>query len=242
VNARTHLSISAISYDLDEQGITVVNDRLNRASGDRRLELDSQAPVNVLRLRGVITHVINHRSDTMLFLDRLTNPREGNLATQLPSLWASMEMDAADLDQAARGFFMTTVAGRIATAQGAVSAATEPLCHFCAYMQSEAVPGFELSANETHNGDARRYLANIQVCNERCLFTTTGGYLDLGPRSTQVGDVVCVLFGGTVPFVLRRSGDDFRLHGEAYVYGVMNGEVIDQLDAGNITAEWITLV
>jgi hypothetical protein len=57
-----------------------------------------------------------------------------------------------------------------------------------------------------------------------------------------VGDVVCVLFGGTVPFVLRRSGDDFRLHGEAYVYGVMNGEVIDQLDAGNITAEWITLV
>jgi hypothetical protein len=47
------------------------------------------------------------------------------------------------------------------------------------------------------------------------------------------GDVVVVLFGGKVPFVLRRvyearDGEQWRLVGECYVDGVMFGEVLDR--------------
>jgi hypothetical protein len=49
------------------------------------------------------------------------------------------------------------------------------------------------------------------------------------------GDVVVVLFGGKVPFVLRRvyearDGEQWRLVGECYVDGVMFGEVLDRRD------------
>ncbi len=44
----------------------------------------------------------------------------------------------------------------------------------------------------------------------------------------KAGDVVCLLRGGDVPFVLRRlsSGNGcYQLIGEAYVHGIMQGEI-----------------
>jgi heterokaryon incompatibility protein (HET) len=61
----------------------------------------------------------------------------------------------------------------------------------------------------------------------RAFLETKSGYMGLGPRSAEKGDVVCVLGGGIVPFLLRRVGEDtFRLVGESYIYGIMNGEVV----------------
>ncbi|KAK5991534.1 hypothetical protein PT974_09818 [Cladobotryum mycophilum] len=53
----------------------------------------------------------------------------------------------------------------------------------------------------------------------------------LGPRDSEVGDKVCVLFGCTVPVILRpvKSEADnsmYQLVGEAYVHGVMDGEAV----------------
>ncbi|KAL2125554.1 hypothetical protein VTJ04DRAFT_1919 [Mycothermus thermophilus] len=62
----------------------------------------------------------------------------------------------------------------------------------------------------------------------RC-FLTHEGFVGLGPRGMKVGDVVVVLKGASVPVVLRHSGQKgqqevFRYVGEAYCYGVMDGE------------------
>jgi hypothetical protein len=51
------------------------------------------------------------------------------------------------------------------------------------------------------------------------------------PRNGQVGDQVCILYGCSVPVVLRElpSSDDetcWQLIGDAYVYGVMDGEAV----------------
>jgi hypothetical protein len=61
---------------------------------------------------------------------------------------------------------------------------------------------------------------------DRRLFTTETGYLGLGPVSLQKGDQVWLCKGGRVPLVLRPVGSScFKLIGETYVHGVMNGEV-----------------
>jgi hypothetical protein len=49
----------------------------------------------------------------------------------------------------------------------------------------------------------------------------------LGPRDVVPGDVVCVLHGGIVPFILRpRGGNTHSLVGECYVHVLMDREVM----------------
>ena len=60
---------------------------------------------------------------------------------------------------------------------------------------------------------------------------TRKGYLGFVPRTTRVGDEVCVFLGGYIPFVVRRreGRDEFELVGECYVHDIMGGEVM-QMD------------
>jgi hypothetical protein len=52
--------------------------------------------------------------------------------------------------------------------------------------------------------------------------------LGTGPEGLCVGDIVCVLFGGDVPFILRPSAQgNYQLIGECYVSGIMRGEALD---------------
>lgn len=66
------------------------------------------------------------------------------------------------------------------------------------------------------------------TCKNRALFVTKLGYIGLGPWNAEVGDSVCVLYGGATPFLLRKAidSDTFTLVGECYVYGIMNGEAL----------------
>jgi hypothetical protein len=77
------------------------------------------------------------------------------------------------------------------------------------------------------NGDlysvAFHYIAGL-----RRFFVTHKGYMGLGPRSMQPGDEVFIFSGADVPFVLRKSVlEEHRLVGEAYVHGIMDGEVLN---------------
>jgi hypothetical protein len=61
----------------------------------------------------------------------------------------------------------------------------------------------------------------------RSLFITVDGRICLGPRSVRVGDVVAVFLGCATPPVLRPNGlGQFKLIGEAYCYGLMQGEAL----------------
>ncbi|KAK7949236.1 uncharacterized protein PG986_010122 [Apiospora aurea] len=68
----------------------------------------------------------------------------------------------------------------------------------------------------------------------RCLYRTRRGYLGTGPAAVQRGDVVCVFMGGAVPFILRprQKGDGYTLIGDAYVHGIMDGELVRDWEDG----------
>jgi hypothetical protein len=72
-----------------------------------------------------------------------------------------------------------------------------------------------------------RYLMQEVVdCTEgRNPFLTSSGYLGLGPSGLKPNDLVVVFLGVETPFVLRASGEgQYKLLGEAYVHGIMDGE------------------
>ncbi|KAI4688087.1 uncharacterized protein J4E84_005015 [Alternaria hordeiaustralica] len=65
-----------------------------------------------------------------------------------------------------------------------------------------------------------------QVCYERFVYTTEGGYLGVGSSTVEPGDKVVVLLGCKVPVVLRPlEKGGYQLIGETYLDGAMYGEM-----------------
>lgn len=63
----------------------------------------------------------------------------------------------------------------------------------------------------------------------RNVCATAGGRMGLVSCETLPDDIVCVFLGGEVPFILRPTGDGlFKLVGECYIHGIMDGEVLSQ--------------
>ncbi|KAJ8127535.1 hypothetical protein O1611_g6102 [Lasiodiplodia mahajangana] len=57
------------------------------------------------------------------------------------------------------------------------------------------------------------------------------GYIGIGPRETQVGDKIVLIQGSRVPMVVRQVLESYRIVGECYVHGIMNGEAFDESKA-----------
>ena len=65
----------------------------------------------------------------------------------------------------------------------------------------------------------------------RCCHTERG-YIGLGPLTTEVGDLVCVLEGHKSPVLLRRRDSHYIFVGDCDVVGIMNGEVLEAVKRG----------
>lgn len=84
----------------------------------------------------------------------------------------------------------------------------------------------------------------------RCLFTTQTGYMGLGPWTVQTGDVVALVAGAAVPYLLRPSTATpgcWELVGECYCHGMMGGEdtsgaKLPGLNLNDLHFETVTLV
>lgn len=61
----------------------------------------------------------------------------------------------------------------------------------------------------------------------RCFYTTASGGNGLGPYQTMPGDKVTMLYGGQFCYILRECGDYYTFVGDAYLHGVMHGEILD---------------
>jgi hypothetical protein len=57
-------------------------------------------------------------------------------------------------------------------------------------------------------------------------FQTLHGYLGLGPPNLQVGDIICIFAGISLPLILRSQGTHYQLVGSCFIYGLMDGESV----------------
>jgi len=91
-------------------------------------------------------------------------------------------------------------------------------------------------SGDPEEGDAEQFVLDFsQSCRARSFVITEKGYTGLGPWISRAGDICCFIPGSKVPFILRRCHDPkvqggitcFRLVGEAYIHGLMRGEVLE---------------
>ncbi|CAK1365397.1 unnamed protein product [Cercospora beticola] len=71
--------------------------------------------------------------------------------------------------------------------------------------------------------------AVMRACHRRRFFVTHNGLLGIGPKDMDEHDLIVVIFGSSVPLVLRDAGRGrYKLLGGCYVYGIMKGEAVHQ--------------
>ncbi|KAK3368039.1 heterokaryon incompatibility protein-domain-containing protein [Podospora didyma] len=64
------------------------------------------------------------------------------------------------------------------------------------------------------------------------LLETGGGLFGMASDLVQKGDVICVLFGCEMPFVMRRSGSKWTMVQSCFVFDLMRGEANDMIRKG----------
>ena len=80
--------------------------------------------------------------------------------------------------------------------------------------------------------------------------TTENGYMGWVPDNvygsryaqTKQGDLIAILFGCSTPMVIRPRGRRFQVIGEAYIQGLMDGEAITFLRAGQAKQRTFTFL
>ncbi|KAI4679975.1 uncharacterized protein J4E88_005865 [Alternaria novae-zelandiae] len=76
------------------------------------------------------------------------------------------------------------------------------------------------------------------------VFLTRDGRIGLAPLGdlVEVGDVCCVIFGATVPFLLTPAEEGrHKLVSDCYIHGVMNGEIMEQFGESDLSKHRIVL-
>lgn len=75
------------------------------------------------------------------------------------------------------------------------------------------------------------------IIEDKDMFVTSQGYFGLSHEGCHEGDLVCILAGGEVPYVIRenkedKSGKTYHFLCECYVHGVMDGEAVGGGEGG----------
>jgi hypothetical protein len=106
-------------------------------------------------------------------------------------------------------------------------------------------PNGHINTQDLLNNDPpkiiRNYLKRVQAVTwNRVVLEADNGedediLVGIGPPKTEINDIVCILFGCSVPCILRphNDGEWYELIGEAYIYGKMDGEAVSNLTANN---------
>jgi hypothetical protein len=79
----------------------------------------------------------------------------------------------------------------------------------------------------------------------RRFIVTQKGYYGLAPPTAREGDSCCVIFGTKTPFIVRPVAglpNHYKFIGEAYVHGMMKGEIVEMCVDGEFQEEDIILV
>jgi hypothetical protein len=100
---------------------------------------------------------------------------------------------------------------------------------------------------DASNTNREEFLAKARLAFEasmtrRSITITKCRYIGAIPQEAQLGDLVCILFGCSVPAVLRKHiGEEYRLVGECYIHRLMDGESLAMQATGQVVAHIFVL-
>ncbi|ORY03561.1 hypothetical protein BCR34DRAFT_573432 [Clohesyomyces aquaticus] len=99
-------------------------------------------------------------------------------------------------------------------------------------MRTNDEVGGHIDANVDADVDTKlvaSYVGMLQLLTETKYFVSESGYLGIGSSAVVPGDLVVLIFGCGMSYLLRPDGSGkHRLIGDAYVHGIMEGELMAQ--------------
>jgi hypothetical protein len=240
---------TALGYSTSAQSIYSPNGRFQPKNGQTDYTLNSQKK-NELQARGIFFDTLVKTSD--LFIDpdlTYLNPTTDNKTLLEFFRFASQLQYYPAPNTIFSAFWHTLVAGKDASGRLKCPSSFAEIVSLLLDVStglSPSLPGQTYSARQRRpKGKGRLELVNLAsraagktfqevhtamklAVKNRKLGITEKGYLGLFPRHAEVGDGLYVLNGCHIPFLLREVDGvgRFRLVGECYVYGIMDGEAV----------------
>jgi len=189
-----------------------------------RNEPFEQSTLSIVSPQGFVLDVVSKMSVLKCLtnnLDQNSDPRD-IIVNQIEVWYQMLESSSVNIDTIA--FWRTVTADLNDLRLRADSSWKTRLEEYVRELSLEKNPWMALKYN-------RKYEQLLQCCTSRkglkfCI--TEQGRLAMVSPYTKAGDLICVLFGGQMPFVLRSFSEInlCRLVGEWYVDGVMDGEAL----------------
>jgi hypothetical protein len=214
-------------------GVDVYN-----AGSNQPLAIGENDNYNALSIQGIETDTI------VAYGDRLASYGFGYATYQeeidfINGAWALFKQrlsgptTASKYEDVACTFVQALTAGLGSTSIIATKNASfhaDALCWFAQHTP-QLLPGASISQrlkwSITQRPDSGRFHeAFVRACVDRRFFVTRSGSMGVGPDSMMEGDVIAILFGGMVPYLLRSIGSGYKFVGECYVPGLMDGEAV----------------
>ncbi|KAM5345486.1 hypothetical protein ACJ41O_011348 [Fusarium nematophilum] len=222
-------------------------DHLLAASGDTQVSLEPVEDPSILGIRGYLVDVIEEVGETWHTSD--AHPLHHRLLNSIASLCAKSAAKGEPIYSSA--FRRATAVWRVPvgdlywTKETDHARADLPRSrdeyHDCLFVFAQ------LAAWETMTPDERKirlqevntrrfgsasYRGNMNTMTGKKPYLTRTGYVGMCPEQTVEGDVVVILRGARIPYILRPSNvtksDEFSFVGEAYCDGVMDGEILER--------------
>jgi hypothetical protein len=78
--------------------------------------------------------------------------------------------------------------------------------------------------------------------NSQCFFIAHNEYIGIGPRDMRPDDKIFFPFGCDVPLVIRFTGKEYIVIGSCILYGLMKGEIMEELRLGNIEPQELEFI
>jgi hypothetical protein len=114
-------------------------------------------------------------------------------------------------------------------------------------LKSTIVPGFwcpytheiinRLEAHANMGNGNRFFDTARSACTNRQFLRTSQGWRGVGPQTVEPGDMLVILFGSHVPFILRKHDTFYRLISDCYMNGLMDGEAVQMWEDGELKIE-----
>ncbi|MCJ1259517.1 hypothetical protein MMC24_007355 [Lignoscripta atroalba] len=170
--------------------------------------------------------------------DRIDRPSLGSYARGIPAQWygtviLTQQASETDFLSAVEQFWRTMMGNRLLNGE-------EPPASYAEAFE-ECLNGLnEDMGIPTYQGDLGTMSGQFsyrirQTVPHRAFVVTRNGHMGLVPEHAQEDDMVCVLFGCSVPVILRKRDDGgFQLIGESYIHGMMDGAAMKDFENGKV--------
>ncbi len=222
---------------------------LGKKTGQRAPDGSSLSVLCVVT--GFVTDVVALQSDVVTNMEDIRSPNFV-LAQQWISMYQSQSTESGPYrtqNELLAAFRLTA----IADANGDAI----PITRATHLHEEVSAPSFHRwMANEySFKLGEHNFLENFYIASwGRRFVVSKKGYFGLVASEVRPGDLICILFGGQTPFVLRKvanlsnalmggskylggGGHVYQLMGECYVHGIMDGEAYEEFKRGDSDAK-----